>query len=446
MSIGNFFRKLWLPNADELIRESKLLGSSVNPEQSAKDVLERVESFALGLASEDRWEAWRWLIREYRETEVQLRTLRKCGRQVRLAQKAKIGGDDLTDFLGCFTTINADARTIGDLSRGITSRIDLWTEVREKVRSARPRVFVTHSFMMLSEASGIEIASLMFGGLILLGALYIWAFYTAAVGETVATYLTIDDLINHGILALRQVAVALIIIEVIFATWRYSLSLISDKYAYSLHWFVLKYPLALGGVSFVFMALVAYLWAGYVGTLKRYEFSLMTPATSQLATVTDGTILRDVLLVGTTSRTATFLQVTEWGVVSSRRDGDNLVNDCSARVVSEGGGEDVYVANSCVAEHRVLLFDRALIVCHAKGEACLDQDKREESTQPPIVIELSDLVERIEELPTSTELDVQLEQVKVTVDDHLNRHLRLIAERFDELDNDWSERFEDSSP
>ncbi len=459
MFIARIFRNLRTPSVEVLIDQTRTLVHKLHHEQSAQDALQRVEDYALGIEGRDRWEAWRWLIRKYRETDVELRYLDKCHRNVWLAKRMELDDEDQKNFLGCFSTFATDLASLDQLSRAIDTRKKLWNRLRAKVRQVRPNVFVTHSFLMLSESSSVESGSLIVGGLIFFGAVYMNYFYIAAVGETVQAYWTLDDLINHGILVLKQVMVAILALEILFLFWRWLISMISHKYAYTPHWFVLKHPLWLVVSSFAILTLVASTWGTYAGAAKLSEFQSMTPNNTELATVSDGTVLRNVFLVGTTSRTATFLQVENWGAPVLGADGELI--DCRSNATVDQDGEVDPISDACVADpSRVLIMDRALIVCHAKDEICIRQERMiTSSLQAPdpdnggadtaivdleaqlddVETQVGELTGTIEALTGSNDLTAEFRTMRTEIDLHLNRHLNLIDARIDRLDEDWGE-------
>ena len=190
----------------------------------------------------------------------------------------------------------------------------------------------------------------------------------------------------------------------------------------------------------------------------------------------DETILENVYLVGTTSRTATFLQVSDWGVRSSIK--PSQAQECTPVAVEERENSDVTQekmlgesarfnklsiathadTNACPLGPKVLVMDRALIVCHAKGDLCKNQKRRSRvaSRSAPerngnglgtslksLENGVGALNEQIDLMPGRKEwqelragVDDHLNQHVQEVDLHLNRHLDHVKGRIGKLEAD----------
>lgn len=460
MSIRTFFRNLWTPNPDKLILESRWLAQQISSASAADAAFNAAEKYALGIEGHTRWADWRSLVRSNQQCDDQLRCLNLCRKKIRQAKRLD-NEDDRKRFLECFSSLVQKATQIEQLEDAIKYRKELWEKVDTKVQAVRPKVFVTHAFLMLEEISGIQIASLFVAGLMLLGAIFTWSFYDAAVGQTVEVYWTVDDLINQGIRVLLQVTITLIFIELVFFVWRGLFY--RGRAAFTPHWIVVKHPWRLILPSLAVIFLVTHVWGDQLGKAKRAEFLAMNPEDTELATVMDGTILNDVYLVGTTSRTATFLQVGEWGVrsvvqgtgdgageeqavtcASNPEETDNVFEDDGTQSGDESSESERLTTENCVLDSRVLIMDRALVVCHAKKPDCLEQERSEPSANGTMT-KLDEVEERLGSLQTSIEqlpvtVDATLETHRTEIDTHLNRHLDLVAQRIDRLDQDWRQR------
>ena len=460
---NSLFWRLWKPTPEQFLQESEGIAKEVPAEEGMVAASAKTDEHMLGIAGRDRWQAWRDLVRIYGESEAELKILNRCRAKALQARSMKLSATQLASFLNRFDSLAPDAREIDGLVSAIDDRRNQCIEVQKKVRSVQPRVLVIHAFLMLSDISGLEVATLFAGGLLLLGAVYMTGLYEAAVQSTVHAYWTLDDLINHGILVLIPVVVALIVIEVLFSILKLFTWLLADKgNAFFAHWFVLKHPFYLILPSFAFMALVAWSSGEFRGSNKKDEFMKLTPAEAELATVMDGTILRDVYLVGTTSRTATFLQVTAWGTRMPGRTGEDGLPPCRKQQTPvQGGGsppgkpmQTPPSQDSCVLDKQVLIMDRALIACHAVGLACLNQDRRDQNTGGEAVdgmakelksltTELGTLSTSVEKLPKLEDVTSELKKTSDVMDAHLNRHLELIKTRVDTQDEYWNERIQE---
>ena len=93
---------------------------------------------------------------------------------------------------------------------------------------------------------------------------------------------------------------------------------------------------------------------------------------------------------------------------------------------------------------RVLVMERALVVCHSRDRACLEQERVESFPNDATIhiqeLEAALLVLRtsIDQLPQS--VNAELDNHSTRIDTHLNRHLDLIDQRIDRLDQDWRQR------
>ena len=197
---------------------------------------------------------------------------------------------------------------------------------------------------------------------------------------------------------MEQVIVSLLLIEVVFyCIRRLVLNLKRESKSYVAHWLILRHPFKVNLPSVAFMVLVTWVCGYTTGQTIHDDFFALTSLPEEedaseedlrrarrLATVTDGTILQDVFLVGTTSRTATLLQVTHWGTRSTDEDSKcaKPKEDPTLPEVDRPStdAEPNQGRNECVLRHRVLVVDRAHVVCIATGKACLDQARIQEKS------------------------------------------------------------------
>ena len=462
------YLRWWFPRAptDQFMAEAARLANLVLPKERHEDALKRAGELGLEIDSRKRWDTWRELIRIDETCAEQLGQLNKCRYFVRLVRHWNLNKEGERKFVDCFSSLLEKAENLGDLDNAIKERQRGWQETRDRVHKLRPRVFVTHAFLMLSEVSGVEIATLFVGGLIGLGALYTEVFYTLAIGQSVAAYFTLDDLINQGILVLREVVVALFVMEAFFAIFRATMRLFSRRFSYVPHWWVLRHPVRMVFIASVFIASVTAASAYWGGVSVHGEFADKRPDELELATVMDGTVLQDVHLVGTTARTATFQQVRGWGVWSTKDeesrkcDGEKREEskneaqetedtaatiekgaDTYARLVADHGAEKV-----CALGPDIIIMDRALVVCHAAGKLCLEQERRlpgggpgeavGERTNPPgdgVTKRLEALARGVEALAGGVEAlagktaempgQKDWEELQGGLNEHLNRHV-----------------------
>ena len=470
MSIFTVLRWLLFPGPTEkFLDEAHHLGRVVLSKEVRDEELRRANELGLEVDSRKRWETWRQLIRIHERCDEQLGHLAKCQRFVSLAKRLKLNQEEKSTFVSSFESIGKGTSDLDSLKKAVVSHREEWKELAERVRELRPRVFVTHAFLMLSEVSGVEMVSLFVGGLIGLGAVYTQVFYCVAIGQSVAAYFTLDDLINQGILVLRQVAVALLLIEIFFLVLRGMMWASFPRLAYAPHWWVLRHPVKMVVIAAAFITSMTAMSAFVEGSDVRESFAQVKSGELELATVMDGTILENVRLVGTTSRTATFQQVRGWGRWEEARDGSR---QCVAEVektttekvpaaagaVTTSTGRETE-SEECALGPNVLIMDRALIVCHAEGTLCRDQARREgvagsaggdvwtREAVEKVGMSLKRLesgVDRVEErtasLPDREDwselrrgLDGHLNEHVEEINIHLNRHLEHVGDMFEEV-------------
>ena len=416
--ITGFFRRDDKNKVKALIRSSKSLAKQVFRNESLDNAKKIAND---GAALEDRvsrWDVNKRLMETRIEADNQIFVLRKCIDKVdkanELKKELKLDGVNLKNFLDCFSErLGEDIGNLEQLGNVLEDRRMQWKVVSENISRKKMRVLISHAIFRLTDISGLELGSLIVGGLIGLGIVYMWFYYQGAAGQFVHKYWTLDDLIIQGINVLLLVLVVLFLFEFVFFRILFEAfeghtaskrSKTSDKqivtgeqnfkdktaielkevidrcrsWLSSLFEFFLNHPAWLLAF-FVVSLLIITSGVGFLnGRETFYEFVQATknPETElEVATVVDKTILQNVFLVGTTSRAAIFLQIGDndkpnfrvptgylevwWRVVSL------LPIPCLTS--STPSTDD--------ATYQVLVMDRAQITCHTKGRRCLDLPK-----------------------------------------------------------------------
>lgn len=431
MSLAGILR-LRHSKPEQLIQEARSLGKDLRGHKHAKRVLEVAAGYEQGIEGRKRWRSWRDLIGVHEQCERQLRALKSVNNLLKEVEKARFDEDQRSKFYDSFSHLvqnNAEA----ELRDQLRERERAWLRVRAKVKDVAPNVFVTHAFLMLADLSGVEVASLIVGGLVGLGAIYTWAFYEAAIGMSVLGYFTWEDFTYQGLRVLLEISVALVLIETFFWAWRAVRRRSSVNGAFAAHRWVLRRPVAMVAGVIAFMTALTFCSGWLFGRVDRARFFEKQRCSLELATVLDGSILEDVYLVGTTSRTATFLQARS--PRDSTAPGKSAEAGCEEEVPRSLGirVREFLVAVRAVVRspirdpkewerkeaafsERVLIMDRALVVCHGQGDACREQGRR--PPNPTATEAVADLAKRLDGLARSEEL----EEWKRDVDQHLNRH------------------------
>ena len=419
---------------ERLIAESSTLGNRLLPQHTAERKLKKAGEYADGFLGSKRWEAWRWLTRTHRTASLQLKLLAVSREKIKQAKELDLGDEQLSTFIECFSILVDEGSGLENLNQEIDSSAKSWSNVAATVRKARPPVSLTHAFLNLSDSSGVEVASLFIAGLIALGAMYMAFYYDAAVGQSATAYWTINDLIIQGILIIPLVLIVLFVIEIIFF-------LFTRGSSYGAHGKVLKYPLLFVLPVFIIMAIIAVTY-GYIRGGKEFiQFTETIRDEFEMATVLDDTVLNDVYLVGTTDRTAIFLQVRDWNTFPPKDERPSFRESISC----------VWSAFLPVLEcardanptgYQVLVMDRALVVCHAKKGQC---PRAEENVDGGVDDQiLGEEPSQIDMLGTSLEntiadvndhMDTEFDSIRSQIDDefaamdtHIDRHYSRIMD------------------
>ncbi len=444
MWLAGLFRKFRQADFETLIREAQELGPRLLGEKEAKKALGAAAAHEKGIDGPTRWKSWRQLIEINEQCEDQLRALRHTHYLLGEVEQAGLDGRKKSDVLGTFDHLLKDDPD-QDLIEEIRERERCWLQVRAKVKDVMPDVFVVHAFLRLADLTGVEIASLLVGGLLCLGAIYTNTFYFAAIGTSVLDYFTWEDFTYQGLRVLREIAVAFVLVECLLWTFRKVRRRSSLGAAFAAHRRVLKSPVKMVVHMFLFTAVLTFCSGWLSGKLERARFFEKEPCELELATALDGSILDDVFLVGTTSRTAAFLQVKEWGTWAPSGEGgvqagceDEVPRSPWTRIGDYVGALKGVIRNPMRGEgeskreeggfgERVLIMDRALVVCHARGDACLKQGRRVPDAGTKEAI--AELTKRLETVAQSDELG----QLSKEVDKHLNRHHRQVLSLIEPL-------------
>ena len=417
--LTGFFRRDDKNKVKALIRSSKSLAKQVFRNENLDNAKKIAND---GASLEDRgsrWDVNKRLMETRIEADNQIFVLRKCIDKVdkanELKKELKLDGANLKNFLDCFSErLGEDFGNLEQLGNVLEDRRMQWKVVSENISRKKIRVLISHAIFRLTDISGLELGSLIVGGLIGLGIVYMWFYYQGAAGQFVHKYWTLDDLIIQGINILLLVLVVLFLLEFVFfrilfeafeshtASKRGKTSdkqivtgeqNFKDKTAIVLNEAFDRCRTGLSSLFEFFLNHPAWLLTFFVGSILfftsfvgflngRETFNEFVQATNdpetelEVATVVDKTVLRDVFLVGTTSRAAIFLQ--------------NVDNDKPNNYHAPSGYLEVWwrvvsllpipgltssTPSTDGAAYQVLVMDRAQITCHTKGRLCLDLPK-----------------------------------------------------------------------
>ena len=411
----------------------------INTKLLAKEILNDDElDEAKGIArkgSQAKQKGTRWVfINQLIETRIdadnQIGVLRRCTSKVYQAIELELGEEDLENFLKLFSVrLAEDIENLEGLREALKRRRRQWEDVLENISRKKLRVLVSHAIFGLNDISGIEIGSVVIGGLMGLGIVYMWFFYQGAAGLFVHKYWTLDDLVIQGISIAWLAILVLFLFEATFQillklfervmasehdrtadeklsseelarknrAMAMTLNVSSNIFMYVLTVFfrtVFKHPIWLV-LTFIAALLVSSSGVGYLNgrqAFDQFREAAETPGTElETATVTEGTILSDVLMVGATSRSAIFLQLgsddesNNFNAPPEYKDiWKQILLLLPIRVpesINPSGPEEQErptgdsEAPSTASEknmYQVLVMDRAQIICHTKGQRCKD--------------------------------------------------------------------------
>ena len=234
-----------------------------------------------------------------------------------------------------------------------------------------------------------QVASLIVGGLIALGAIQMLFFYGAAAGQFVYHYWVWDDLVIQAT-NIAPIAVGdLLIAEGLFRLFRWS----CEKTGFAVPCrFVLHHPTCFAVLLFLALMVCASAWGYFRGVDVLAEFE--SRGGREVATMMDQTVLRCVHLVGTTSRAAVFLRAQNVDddtvdCPDQSIDGTDLpgylevVSDVLWALPRPGFLDqlldpmrDCLSCGSAGFAHEVFVIDRDKIVCHARDALCEDIPRR----------------------------------------------------------------------
>lgn len=178
-----------------------------------------------------------------------------------------------------------------------------WEAIVSEARRAKTSILASRVFFRLSRRNRLEVASLAVGGMIALGALRMVFFYRAAAQHHVSTFWVWDDLV---IQAINVVPVALTVLLASELSFRALRSVCEWTRRLGPVLFLLHHPTLFAVAFFLLMMFSASYWGYYQGVSAWNHFK--QTGGNESATLTDETQLKRVHLVGTTSRTAIFLQ------------------------------------------------------------------------------------------------------------------------------------------
>ena len=422
--IQEWFRQRRL---EQLTRDLRTLTEKLYAIGEAQIVREKAIRLGDAQAQQVKWDDRLWLIDAKEKANEQVFFLDMCIVNLDRAHRLGPGKGTLAELFGPFTGLLGDKtpNAIVDLKSALHELRNTWSVVKS-MPNVGTHVFAMHAFVRFSELSKLQVASVLSGALVVLGAVRMVFFYHAAAAQPVSVYWTLNDLVIQGVTVVPWVVLLGVSCEVlvrVFRTW------VTPK--------ILRYP-AFTVASLVLVAIVSVSWFGYVmGTTEFKEFRKSRG--DEVATVMDNTTLRRVHLIGTTVRTAVFLMATKGGedsLATAEVAGYGRTLRCAASEFLFGWFECPRRQGN--AGYQVLVMDRAQVVCHARG--------REQNVCEELRRETNPTASRVDERIDNNLRAIQQRQGDVegriigyfdekiaTVEEHMDRHYNRIADRLPPL-------------
>ena len=385
-----------------LIDTSSKLVDDLIPIARASDVRKKATIYAGSDTSLDSWDISKWRTESRNVADQQLVIIQDCSAIVdrALELQSSFQEQQLNEkFVACYSEkleLDDDAQLF-HVKNKLASHASDWISTVAKIRDVKARAFAVQAFFKIAERSGIEVASIVIGGLIVFGAVHTTFFYQTAAGISISNYWALDDLFIQSILFAPYAIAALFGLELWFRFVRRSYE--SDerlssaslyRTAGTLYRSVLTRPTRLVFYFFGFLLLLA-ATSGFVGGCSTFEgFKDWDESDSESATVTDETILEDVYLVGTTSRTAIFLKVNDWDKLDDEVPHTfGNVTACIVAGLYPGTHNRLcnWPSQDKVSAFSVAVMDRAQVICHAKVDTC-EQPRPSQTQSSPDILQV----------------------------------------------------------
>lgn len=432
-------------------------------------------------SGKEKWKAWGALLEAHRRCDLRVRAFARAASLLRKAKRLDLSTQETRDLASSFRRVASQTDEVALLEVEIQEAGEAWKDERDFLEKEIPGIFLVHAFLRVSELGRVEVATLCTAALVWFGIVYSEAFYFGAIGTGVLRYVTVEDFLDQGVRGVLPLACFLIAVEVAFVLLRWILSesaRLPHKWCYKPHRLILDHPGWTATWTFLVITLAMASMGLVHGGVRRVDAFATKASGLESATVMGGTTLRHVYMVGTTSRTAAFLQVCSWEkdrqfgleevhvgifgpVVALRKTLDRVGREVGKAVEgSVGPGGKVKAGWGVVAglvpeleacpkdaeeetweypvRGRVLIMDRALVICHAVGDVCTDQEGTAVDGETQAA--LDSLSERLDGIGRQLELrgvrelvDQRLEDHVEEIDARLNRHRCQIVEHIDSL-------------
>ena len=371
---------------EHLKAKARALAEELFSQEAVEDKLENARSYAAGLDRTVGWKRWIWLIDTHRTARRQVWLLKKCATHVAHSRLINIHNSDVETLLNYFHDPIGKVGTRKKLEKRLSITRESWLEVQGKIEEVRLPIAFTNVLLMVGTRSGIETTSLLIGALMAAGGIYMSYFYEAAVGISAYAYWTVEDLIVRGILMAPIVGSVLVGFEIVFILIRL---VFTNRARYVLYGLTSRfhfYAVAL----FLIIAMMAASGLGLFRGNKAFEkFARMNEQSAQMATAMDNSQLNYAYLVGTSDRTAVFLcamltankpvadkeELSRW---SKRIEGNPRKKKEYWKTTKHVFGpfqvkepnQSRPTSNAPQKLYKMVVMDRALIVCHAQQGKC----------------------------------------------------------------------------
>ena len=363
MGRGSQRYRLWRARHQLAYIESRAWSLPTQDQRAA--TIKRMRHYEAHVREGAGWNVSRRVMEARLMADEHIRTLRSCARaagRVARMDSAAAPSNKLAERLR--RVLGETPQSFASAEQGFRDYALAWREIADEARHIKTPVMATQAFSNLSDRSGLEVVTLVLGGLFVLGAVHMLFFYRAAADEFVFMYWMWEDMVIEAINMAPILAVVLALAEALFRFVRW----IGERLG--LLWgvlFIVHHPALFAVVLSLLLTASASWWGYFRGLSIWYEFDRTGGV--QSAAILDGTVLTNAHLVGTTSSAAVFLRAASPTTAIERRPPSYAdvtrdivcalpVLQCDAREVNE--------------TYFVYVIDRDKVVCHARGPQCAD--------------------------------------------------------------------------
>lgn len=375
------FRKWWAHRSVKYLEKRADLLPSPDQELATR---KRIQFYESHLRDGTSWRFSKQIVEVRLMADERLQLMTKCVRAIRRVTRFDPDRQLSDQLAGRLARIFGKAPSNFKMARQDFSNCqEKWKKIVSEAQRVRNPLFASQVFSKLSEHSRLETASLVIGGLVAAGAVQMMFFYKAAAEQFIFAYWVWDDIVVQAINVVPFAVAVLLVSEMFFRVLRWSCEKLGHL---GLVLFFLHHPTLFASLFSLFFVCIASFIGYHQGVAVWAEFKSNNGG-KESATLMDQTYITKVHLVGTTSRTAVFLQAK----TADTKNGDESQAAESPICRSVPGYFEVLMDVVCTQPfpsckddkrsnsgndkrpdpgYRVYVMDRDKIVCHAEMGQC----------------------------------------------------------------------------